>query len=124
MNITEQIKELAKKDTNNYHGRIPMEYSLVMYTVPKNKIKPNKEGPRVYGGRAIFAKDFKSIPKELKDKYKNVDEYNNKQIKQLFTAMLHVYNRDKLGYREGQQMSEQDKVKFSKELERWTIIYK
>lgn len=93
------------KDTKDYHARFPMEHSLVMYLVPKNKIK--EKGKEVVGGRAIFGQS------------KKIDE---KHIKQLFILALNAYVRDKLGYGINEKMTKKDLAKFHKEFDKLMLF--
>ena len=77
-----------------YKAKFPLEHSIVIYYVPKNKIK-NKD-KKVFGGSAVLLNDIEAIPKELKGKYKNIEEYNNVQIQHLFTNIKHEYLKDTL----------------------------
>lgn len=105
MKIQEQIEELSKKDTKNYYGKFPLEYSLVMYLVPKNKIKTKSK--QVYGQRATFG-----------DKVVSDEEL----IRRLFISMFDTYIRDKLGFDQHDKLAGKDAIKYRKEFDKLMIF--
>ena len=80
--------------TKNYQGEFPLEHSLVVYYVPKHKIK--EKGKKVMGGRAIFAND-KIIKDSKLDTDKKINDFNDNAIKSLYIQIIHRYLGDTLG---------------------------